>query len=72
VPVEGGGEHLKFTVSSPLKVHDVAKVAARRAPELGEHNNELLKELGFNAHEIDSFRAMGAIPPEISIPEGGR
>jgi len=72
VPIEGGGEHLKLTVSSPLKVHDVAKVAARRAPELGEHNNELLRELGFDADEIDSFRAKGAIPHEISIPEGAR
>jgi formyl-CoA transferase len=62
VPLEGAGEHLKLTVSSPLKVHDVPKVAARRAPELGEHNEEVLKQLGFNAEEIDSFRASGAIP----------
>jgi crotonobetainyl-CoA:carnitine CoA-transferase CaiB-like acyl-CoA transferase len=62
VPIEGGGEHLKLTVSSPLRVHGVSKVQARRAPELGEHNDELLKELGFNAEEIDGFRASGAIP----------
>jgi crotonobetainyl-CoA:carnitine CoA-transferase CaiB-like acyl-CoA transferase len=35
VPLEGAGENLKHTVSSPLKVHGVAKVPARRAPELG-------------------------------------
>jgi formyl-CoA transferase len=62
VPLEGAGEHQKLTVSSPLKIHDVPKVAARRAPDLGEHNDELLKELGFGPDEIDGFRASGAIP----------
>jgi formyl-CoA transferase len=62
VPLEGAGEHLKFTVSNPLKVHDVPKVKARRAPDLGEHNEELLKQLGFTSGEIDSLRASGAIP----------
>jgi len=32
VPLEGAGEHLKLTVSSPLTVHGAAKVPARRAP----------------------------------------
>ena len=62
VPLEGGGEHLKFTVSSPLQVHDVAKVPARRAPDLGEHNDEVLKQLGFTGGEIDDLRSGGAIP----------
>jgi formyl-CoA transferase len=62
VPLEGAGEHLKFTVSNPLKVHDVPKVTARRAPDLGEHNEELLKQLGFSSSEIDGLRASGTIP----------
>ena len=62
VPIEGAGEQVKFTVSSPLTVHGVSKVAARRAPELGEHNDELLQELGFSSHEIAQFRTGGAIP----------
>src|SRR5438105_3635305 len=33
VPLDGAGGNLKFTISSPLQVHDVAKVPARRAPE---------------------------------------
>jgi crotonobetainyl-CoA:carnitine CoA-transferase CaiB-like acyl-CoA transferase len=45
-----------------MQVHDVAKVHAKRAPELGEHNEEVLNELGFDAHEIDGLRASGAIP----------
>ena len=62
VPLEGAGEHLKLTVSSPLKVHGVTKVPARRAPEIGEHNEEVLRELGFTNEEIDGLRASGAVP----------
>src|SRR6266699_466171 len=62
VPIEGAGERVKFTVSSPLIVHDVPKVAARRAPEVGEHNDELLQELGFSSDEIAQFRTGGTIP----------
>jgi crotonobetainyl-CoA:carnitine CoA-transferase CaiB-like acyl-CoA transferase len=62
VPLEGAGEQMKLTVSSPLKVHGVSKVPARRAPEIGEHNEEVLKELGFTEDEIDGLRASGSIP----------
>ena len=61
VPLEGAGGHLTLTVSSPIQVHDVTKVPARRAPEIGEHNEEVLKQLGFDAQEIDSLRGSGAI-----------
>jgi len=61
VPLEGAGGNLNFTVSSPIQVHDVAKVPAKRAPELGEHNEEILKQLGFDAQEIDGLRASGAV-----------
>ena len=61
VPLEGAGGHLQFTVSSPIQVHDVAKVPAKRAPELGEHNEEILKQLGFDPQEIDGLRASGTV-----------
>lgn len=63
VPLEGAGENLKYTVSSPIKVHGVAKVPARRAPDVGEHNDGILQELGFSSNEIEVLRAGGAIPP---------
>src|SRR5215469_8113699 len=56
VPLAGAGRNLKSTISSPFQVHDVTKIPAKRAPELGEHNEEILKELGFDAKEIDIFR----------------
>jgi formyl-CoA transferase len=61
VPLEGAGGNLKNTVSSPFQVHGVTKVPARRAPELGEHNEEILEELGFDAKEIDSFHTSGTL-----------
>jgi formyl-CoA transferase len=61
VPIDGAGGNLKFTVSSPIQVHGVTKVPAKRAPELGEHNEEVLKELGFEPNEIEGLRASGVI-----------
>jgi len=62
VPLEGAGEKLTSTISSPIQVHGVAKVPARRAPGVGEHNEEVLKELGFTTDDIGGFRASGTIP----------
>src|SRR6476469_7251229 len=62
VPLEGAGDKLTLTISSPIQVHGVTKIAARRAPELGEHNDEILKDLGFDAKTIDSLRASAAGP----------
>jgi formyl-CoA transferase len=62
VPLNGAGGKLTSTISSPLQVHGVAKVPAKRAPKIGEHNEEVLRQLGFSATEIDGLRASGAIP----------
>jgi formyl-CoA transferase len=61
VPLEGAGGKLTSTISSPIQVHDVPKVPATRAPEIGEHNEEVLKELGFDAKAIDGLRASSTI-----------
>ncbi len=62
VPLEGAGGKLTSTISSPIQVHGVAKAPARRAPALGEHNDEVLRQLGFSAADIDGLRATGAVP----------
>jgi crotonobetainyl-CoA:carnitine CoA-transferase CaiB-like acyl-CoA transferase len=76
VPLEGAGDRMTRTISSPLQIHDVAKVPARRAPELGEHTDELLEELGFTADDIDGLRVSGAIPHPWHLtavaPAGGK
>src|SRR5712671_6679057 len=71
VPLEGGGEHMRLTVSSPMQIRDVAKVPARRAPDLGEHNDEVLKQLGFTGDEIGGLRAGGAIPDAGHLEAAG-
>src|SRR6201981_3876741 len=62
VPLNGAGGKLTTTISSPLQVHGVAKVPAKRAPKIGEHNEEVLRQLGCSATEIDGLRASGTIP----------
>jgi formyl-CoA transferase len=62
IPLEGAGGQLTSTISSPIQVHGVSKASARRAPEIGEHNEQILKELGFDAKAIEGFRASGVVP----------
>ena len=64
VPLEGAGT-LTSTISSPFQVHGVAKAPARRGPELGEHTEEILHELGFDATSIEALREAGALPEAI-------
>ena len=76
VPLEGAGGKLESTISSPIQVHGVTKVPAKRAPALGEHSEQVLEQLGFNATEIEGFRASRAIPgvkhPEVVTKGSGR
>jgi crotonobetainyl-CoA:carnitine CoA-transferase CaiB-like acyl-CoA transferase len=62
VPIQGAGGKLNATISSPIQVHGVAKVPAKAAPGLGEHNDEVLRQIGFDVAEIDNLRTSGAIP----------
>src|SRR6266700_6807813 len=74
VPLDGAGGKLTSTISSPIQVHGVAKVPAKRAPALGEHNEEILEQLGFSATEIEGFRASRTIPGAEhleAVPSGG-
>ncbi len=62
VPLEGAGGKLTSTISSPIQVHGVHKVPAKRAPDIGEHNGEVLRQLGFSAAEIDGLHTTGTVP----------
>ena len=41
----------------PVAMTGSPGVIRHRAPELGEHTNEVLTELGFNSSEIDDLRS---------------
>ncbi len=57
VPMRGGGH----TVSSPLWIAGMEKVPADRAPEIGEHSDDILREQGLTPQQIAKLRADGAI-----------
>jgi crotonobetainyl-CoA:carnitine CoA-transferase CaiB-like acyl-CoA transferase len=61
VPIEGATD-LEYTVNNPITLRGLGRVASRGAPEHGEHNDEVLAQLGFSVDEIDEMRGLGAIP----------
>ena len=49
------------TVGNPLKMSSVSQIATRGAPTLGQHNDEVLSELGYSAADISRLRGEGVI-----------
>jgi formyl-CoA transferase len=45
-----------LTVSSPFHIAGETKVAPRRAPSIGQHNDAVLREAGYSADEIERLR----------------
>jgi crotonobetainyl-CoA:carnitine CoA-transferase CaiB-like acyl-CoA transferase len=66
VPLADAGS-VTSTISSPFNVHGVNKTPARRGPRLGEHTDEILRELGFDDSSIDSLREGGALPQSVKV-----
>jgi len=58
VPFEDGAS---MTVNSPFWVAGQEKVAPRRAPTVGEHSAEVLRDAGYSDSEISTLRAEGVI-----------
>ncbi len=68
VEAEGLVTTVDHTIAGPvhvigpiIKMHETPVTVTRSSPALGEHNDEILAELGFSAAEITSFREHGAI-----------
>jgi formyl-CoA transferase len=60
VPLLGAPGKLTSTISSPISVRGVKKAPANRAPSLGEHNESVLRDLGFSAGEFGALLVNGA------------
>jgi crotonobetainyl-CoA:carnitine CoA-transferase CaiB-like acyl-CoA transferase len=60
VPMPGAGGR-DLTVTTPLWIEGVEKVAPCPPPALGAHTDEVLKEAGFSAAEIAALRERGAV-----------
>ena len=48
-------------IRDPINVDGVGRVGATPAPEMGEHTDEVLSELGYSAAEIEDWREAGVV-----------
>jgi crotonobetainyl-CoA:carnitine CoA-transferase CaiB-like acyl-CoA transferase len=58
VPFEGD---TMLTINSPIWIDGSDKQQPRHPPELGQHSDEVLREVGFDDAEIQRLRAAGAV-----------
>jgi formyl-CoA transferase len=50
-----------LTVSSPFNLADEPKVAPQRAPAVGQHSEDVLREAGYSAGEVGRLRELGVL-----------
>jgi len=58
VPYDGD---TMLTINSPIWVEGSEKVKPKRAPEIGEHSEEILREAGYDEAAIRNLKASGAV-----------
>jgi formyl-CoA transferase len=46
-----------LTVAAPFHIDGIAKIAPRRAPSIGQHNDAVLQEAGYSTDDIARLRA---------------
>lgn len=58
-PAEDVG--MSRVIRDPINVDGLGRVGAKKPPEMGEHNDEILLELGYTPEQITQLRADGAL-----------
>lgn len=58
-PVEDIG--MTQVIQDPINVEGMARVGAKKAPELGEHTDAVLAELGYSSEQIAQLRSNGVL-----------
>lgn len=60
-PIDDPQLNQSYVIDHPVKVDSIAKAEPRRAPELGEHTEEILDELGYSLDDVKMLRNNGVI-----------
>jgi len=55
------GVEIPLVINHPIRVDAIAQAAMTRAPNLGEHSEEILRDLGYSEEAIKALRADGTI-----------
>ncbi|MER5900096.1 CoA transferase [Streptomyces mirabilis] len=61
VPIDDGSDDPHLTVDSPVRLDQEEKVRPGPAPDLGEHTESVLRDLGFDAAGIEELRKAEAV-----------
>ena len=58
---DSSGVLTRLIINHPIKISNVDQVGPKKAPELGEHGPEILRELGYDERQIEVMRGNGVI-----------
>ncbi|MGW7048940.1 CaiB/BaiF CoA transferase family protein [Streptomyces avermitilis] len=61
VPIDDGSDDPHLTIDSPVRLEQEPKVRPGPAPDLGEHTESVLRDLGFDAAGIEELRQAEAV-----------
>ncbi|MFF2515203.1 CaiB/BaiF CoA transferase family protein [Streptomyces sp. NPDC058086] len=61
VPIDDGSDDPHLTIDSPVQLDQEQKVRPGPAPDLGEHTESVLHDLGFDAAAIEELRKAEAV-----------
>ncbi|MBJ7902245.1 CoA transferase [Streptomyces sp. DSM 110735] len=61
VPIDDGSASPPLTVDSPVRLDQARKVPPRPAPDLGEHTDAVLRDVGYDDQQITDLRTAGVV-----------